>query len=188
MLDRQAHFRLAADAVTAALAGFPEVERVALIGSVARTLWREVPRFAPFKQLGVRIWHECKDVDLAVWLDDLRKLQMLNRARSRAVRRLYDETGVGVAHHQVEIFVLRASAGDYLGRLCTFGECPKGKRECLVPGCGRDAFLRQHVDFVFWRQTLDEDRIMLLYDRREGIVRRAADTPAEGRNDDAELE
>ena len=36
MLDRQARFRLAADAVTAAPAGFPEVEKVALIGSVAR--------------------------------------------------------------------------------------------------------------------------------------------------------
>jgi hypothetical protein len=31
MLDRQAQFRLAADAVTAALAGVPEVEAVALI-------------------------------------------------------------------------------------------------------------------------------------------------------------
>ena len=34
MLDRQAQFRLAADAVTAALAGVSEVEAVALIGSV----------------------------------------------------------------------------------------------------------------------------------------------------------
>lgn len=183
MLDRQAHFRLAADAVTAALAGFPEVEKVALIGSVARPLWREVPRFAPFRQLRIRIWHECKDVDLAVWLDGLGGLQALNRARSLAVQRLYAEKQVGVAHHQVEIFILKAGSNDYLGRLCTFSQCPKGKRECLVPGCGRELFLRQHVDFAFWRDAVDEDRIMRLYDRDAGILRRAADTPAEGRED-----
>jgi hypothetical protein len=188
MLDRQAHFRLAADAVTAALAGFLEVEKVALIGSVARPLWREVPRFAPFKQLGIRIWHECKDVDLAVWLDDLGGLQALNRARSLAVQTLYAEKQIGVAHHQVEIFVLRAGSDDYLGRLCTFSQCPKGKRECLTPGCGREAFLRQHADFTFWRNTLDDDRIMRLYDRRAGILRHAADLPAEGREDDVAME
>jgi hypothetical protein len=181
MLDRQAHFRLAADAVTAVLAGIPEVETVALIGSVARPLWREVPRFAPFRQLGIPIWHECKDVDLAVWLDDLGRLRMLNRARGLAVQRLYKETQIGVAHHQVEIFILQAGSGGYLGRLCTFSQCPKGKIECLVPGCGREPFLRQHVDFTLWRQALNDDRIMRLYDRRAGILRRAADTPAEGR-------
>jgi hypothetical protein len=184
MLDRQAHFRLAADAVTAALAGFPEVEKVALIGSVARPLWREVPRFAPFRQQRIRIWHECKDVDLAVWLDDLGRLQALNRARSQAAQRLYAEKQVGVAHHQVEIFVMKAGSDDYLGRLCTFAQCPKGKRECLVPGCGRAPFLRQHAEFTLWRDALDEDRIMRLYDRNAGILRHAAETPAEGREDD----
>jgi hypothetical protein len=188
MLDRQAHFRLAADAVTAALAAFPEVEQVALIGSVARPLWREVPRFAPFRQLRVRIWHECKDVDLAVWLDDLGRLQAMNRARSLALRRLHEERQIGVAHHQVEIFVLRAGSSDYLGRLCTFSQCPKEKPQCLTPGCGRDPFLRQHAEFEFWRNTLDEDRIMRLYDRRSGILQRAADTPVAGRDDDGALE
>lgn len=183
MLERQTHFRWAADAVTTAIAGLAEVDKVALVGSVARPLWREVPRFQPFRQLGVPIWHECKDIDLAVWLDRLDGLQALNRARSLAVQRLYDGMGIGVAHHQVEIFVLRAGSADYLGCLCTFGQCPKGKRECLVPGCGREPFLRQHADFAFWPSTLDEDRIMRLYDRREGILRRAADTPAEGRED-----
>jgi hypothetical protein len=89
MLDRQAQFRLAADTVTAELVGLPEGDNVALIGSVARPLWREVPRFAPFRQLGIPIWHECKDVDLAVWLDGLGSLRMLNRARSLAVQRLW---------------------------------------------------------------------------------------------------
>ena len=41
MLARQARFRAAADLMTDALARFAEVEAVALIGSVARPLWKE---------------------------------------------------------------------------------------------------------------------------------------------------
>jgi len=52
MLDRQAHFRLAADAVTAELVGLPEVEKVALIGSVARPLWREGPAIRALQAAG----------------------------------------------------------------------------------------------------------------------------------------
>jgi hypothetical protein len=106
MLDRQAQFRLAADAVTAALARVPEVEAVVLIGSVARPLWREVPRFQSFRHWDIPVWHECKDVDLAVWLDRLDRLQTLNRARSMALHELFKGKQIGVAHHQVEIFIL----------------------------------------------------------------------------------
>ena len=183
VLARQAQFRLAADAVTAALAGVPEVEAVALIGSVARPLSREVPRFQPFRYWDIPIWHECKDVDLAVWLDRLDRLQTLNRARSLALHQLFKGKQIGVAHHQVEIFILQGKVNAYRGRLCSFSQCPKGKRECLVPGCGRDPFLQQHASFTFWPDALAPDKIMLLYDRRRGILRRAAETLAEGRDD-----
>ena len=183
MLDRQAQFRLAADAVTAALAGVPEIEAVALIGSVARPLWREVPRFQPFRHWHIPVWHECKDVDLAVWLDRLDRLQALNRARSVALHQLLKEKQLGVAHHQVEIFVLQGAANAYRGRLCRFSQCPKGKRECLVPECGREPFLQQHAGFTFWPDAVAPDKIIRLYDRRHGILRRAAETLAEGRHD-----
>jgi hypothetical protein len=182
MLDRQAQFRLAADAVTAALAGVPEVEAVALIGSVARPLWREVPRFQPFRYWDIPVWHECKDIDLAVWLDHLDQLQTLNRARSVALHQLFKEKQIGVAHHQVEIFILQGEA-TYCGRLCPFSQCPKGKRECLVPGCGRDPFLQQHAGFAFWPDAVAADRILHLYDRRRGILRRASETPTGGQDD-----
>lgn len=182
MLERQARFRVAADVVTAALARFSEVEAVTLIGSVARPLWPEVPRFSPFRRERVEIWHECKDVDLAVWLSDLSRLQELNRARNISVQQVLALTGSGVANHEVEIFILEPGSDRYLGRLCRFNQCPKGKRACEVPGCGSDAFMQQHEDFVFWRNTLDEDRIMPLYCRPDGIIRRAADTPAIGRD------
>jgi hypothetical protein len=181
MLVRHEQFRLAADAVTAALADLPEVQAVALIGSVARPLRREIPRFAPFRAARIGIWHECKDVDLAVWLDRLDRLKALQLARSRALQRLLEERNVGVAHHQVEMFLMRAGTDDYLGRLCTFGECPKGKRDCEVPGCGREPFLRQHADFTFWPDAHAPHRSMRLYERGHGILRRAADTPAVGR-------
>jgi hypothetical protein len=183
MLDRQAQFRLAADAVTAALAGVPEVEAVALIGSVARPLWREIPRFQPFRDWDVPVWHECKDVDLAVWLDRLDRLQALTRARGVALHELFKEKQIGVAHHQVEIFILQGEANAYRGRLCSFSQCPKGKRECLVPGCGQDLFLQQHAGFTFWPDALAPDRILHLYDRQRGILRRASETPAAGQDD-----
>ena len=182
MQDRQAQFRLAADAVTAALAGVPEVEAVALIGSVARPLWREVPRFQPFRDWDISVWHECKDIDLAVWLDRLDQLQSLNRIRSVALHQLFKEKQIGVAHHQVEIFILQGEAA-YCDRLCPFSQCPKGKRECLVPGCGRDPFLQQHAGFTFWPDALARDRILHLYDRQRGILQRASETPAAGQDD-----
>src|SRR5664279_3759887 len=86
LLERQRVFRCAADRVTAALAQCPSVEAIALIGSVARPLRREVPRFAPYKQLRVPIAHECKDVDLAVWVTQLDGLDELRRARPRRWR------------------------------------------------------------------------------------------------------
>jgi len=174
-LRQHANFRLGADAVTAALAAFPEVAAITLIGSVARPLWRERSPFSPFRQHGIDILHYCKDVDLAVWLDHLDGLAALNRARSKGVQRLSAERNVGVAHHQVEIFIFRAGSNDYLGRLCTFSTCPKGKRECLVPGCGQTKLLRQHEGFVFWPDGLGEDRSIRLYERGNGIVRRAAE-------------
>src|ERR1700722_10289908 len=98
MLERQARFRVAADVVTAALARFNEVEEIALIGSVARPLWPEGPRFSPFRQHRVEIWHECKDVDLAVWLNQLDRLRELNRARNLSVQPIREMIGYGVAN------------------------------------------------------------------------------------------
>jgi hypothetical protein len=180
MLTRQARFRIAAGVVTDALARFPEVERIALIGSVARPLWKEVPRFSEFRRERVEIWHECKDVDLAVWLNRLDRLRELNRARNLAAQGIHARMGFSVANHEVEIFLLEPGSDRYLGRLCKFAQCPKGKRACEVPGCGSQAFLQQYASFVFWPNTLHRDRSILLYHRDQGVIQRAADIPAVG--------
>jgi hypothetical protein len=75
-----------ADRVTAALAQCRNVEAIALMGSVARPLRQEVPRFAPYRQLRVAIAHECKDVDLAVWVSRLNGLDD-TAARAQPCRR-----------------------------------------------------------------------------------------------------
>ncbi|MGH6894406.1 MAG: hypothetical protein ACREEP_19330 [Dongiaceae bacterium] len=177
LLRRQAEFRLAADAVASAFATFPEVASVALFGSVAMPLTREVPRFRQYRRARLELWHECKDVDLAVWVDRLDNLKALGRARNKAVARLHDETGIGVAHHQVDVFLIAPGSNLYLGRLCSYGDCPKGKRECLVPGCGREKFLQQHGDFTLHADALAEDHIIRLYDRASGTLRRAPAVP-----------
>jgi hypothetical protein len=170
MLRRQREFRLAADYVARAFAAFLEVQRVVLFGSVAVPLRKEVPRFREFRRAGIAIYHECKDVDLAVWLTDLGNLCALGQARGRAVNQLLAETGAGVAHHQADVFVMEPGTDRYLGRLCIFGACPKGKRECLVPGCGERPFLQQHERFTLRREALQPDRTVVLFERATGAA------------------
>ena len=58
LLRLQHDFRRAADIVTDALMAFEEVEAVAVIGSVAKPLWQEIPRFSEFRRAGIEVWHE----------------------------------------------------------------------------------------------------------------------------------
>jgi hypothetical protein len=175
MLARQAAFRRAADAIAADLAKVKEVRAVALFGSVARPLVREVPRFQPFRRHRIEILHECGDIDLAIAVDRLDNLSALNRTRNRAVIDLFQRAGIGVAHHQVDVFLFAEDWNDYLGRLCSFAQCPKGKVECLTPGCGREPFLKQHEGFVLEPGALAVDRSLTLYERGTGFLHRASD-------------
>lgn len=55
--------------------------------------------------------------------------------------------------------------GKDVDRLCNFGTCPKGKPECLVPGCGKALFLRQHEGFALDPCALEPGNVALLFDR-----------------------
>jgi hypothetical protein len=175
LVARQAAFRRAADAIAVEFAKRPEVRAVTLFGSVARPLLRGVTRFQPYRTLGIKLLHECADVDIAIRIDRIDNLAALNRARTQAVANLLRETGIGVAHHQVDIFLFGDSWDNYLGRLCTYGQCPKDKVDCLTPGCGRALFLKQHEGFVLWPDALAADRGVPLYERGRGCLSRAAD-------------
>jgi hypothetical protein len=166
---RCAHFRAAAEYVALALADVPAVSRVALFGSVAsRRRARTLSH--------VRV-HEPKDVDLAVWIDSATDLERLRVLRSRAVNQLWNDREIGVAHHQVDVFLIDVTTGTYLGRLCCFNQCPKHKPECRTENCGKLPFLQQHDDFVFDFNALHPSQIEVLYDRDGAHVAASLDIP-----------
>jgi hypothetical protein len=177
LLRRYRDFRRAADAVAAAWRDRPDVAAVALIGSAAAAPWKEVPRFAPYHRAGIALWHDCKDVDLAVWCAHLRDLNGLRRTKDRALRELQEKNGAGVASHQADVFILELGTDRYLGRLCPFNRCPRGKAECRAPGCGESNFLQQHEGFRWRPESLAGNRSLLLFDRATDRFGYAADLP-----------
>ena len=161
----QERFRKAAEYVAQRFAADRRVARIVLFGSVAGPLGHEIPRFAEFRRAGIELLHECRDVDLAVWLDAPFDLRVLRGARAQALLDLHRETGIGVAHHQVDVFLFDAASDCYLGRLCNFNCCPKGKPECAAPGCGAAPFLRQIEGFRLKPEALAPDKSIVLYER-----------------------
>jgi hypothetical protein len=177
LVERQALFRRAADVATAALAGFDEVTAVVLFGSVGAPLWKEVPRFRSYRRAGIALWHECADVDIAVWLSRLDRLREMRRNVTRALPVILEDTGQGVASHQLDIFVIEPGTDRYLGRLCQFKACPAAKADCLAPDCGATSYLQQHQGFVLHADALGPARAVRLFDRTTGESRRAVDLP-----------
>lgn len=167
-LRRHKGFRTAADYVAGALAGLDFVRRVVLFGSVAQPPQRETPRQRRYREAGALLWHESKDVDLAVWVNEASDMRALQQARSRALNDLLRDRGLGVAHHQVDVFLFEPGTDRYLGRLCHFAICPKHKPECGVEGCGAVPFLRQHENFVFDPHSLERGSVVL-FDRVRGL-------------------
>ena len=181
MLRRQREFRMAADVVTDAWMTFAEVQAVAVIGSVAKLLWKDVPRFREFRHQGIEVWHECGDLDLALWLDSQARLGALRRATSNALRAAFEAgTGVSIVDHQFDVFLIEPGSDRYLGRLCSFNQCPKGKRDCLVPGCGAIPFNKRIAEFSPHVDLLAPASYAMLYQRGAGRLRSALDLPTPG--------
>jgi hypothetical protein len=170
MLKRREAFRRAADRVAAAFAQFPFVQKVVLFGSVAAPPRKEVPRFRRLRRAQAEIWHECNDVDLAVWVTGLTGLRQLKKALSAAVN-LHNTTITekllpGVAHHQVDVFLFEPRTNRFRGNLCFYGNCPKDKPDCEVPGCGAQPFLRLFEDYKFDHTCLFAEHNVVLFERK----------------------
>lgn len=179
LLRQQRQFRMAADVVTDAFMAFPEVCAVAVIGSVAQKLWKEVPRFREFRSARVKVWHECRDLDLAVWLDSEERLGALRSAIARALGDAFKAgTGVSVVDHQVDVFLFEPESDRYLGRLCHYNRCPKDKPDCFVPGCGTIPFNKRVDGFEVDADILAAVPHAMLYVRGEGRLRSALDLPS----------
>jgi len=170
MLKRRDAFRRVAEMAATGFSKLPIVQKVVLFGSVAAPATKEVPRFRRLRRARVAIYHECKDVDLAVWVDDLTQLRALKRAVSDATNVFnqlicHQEILPGVAHHQVDVFVFEPGTNRYRGRLCIFGQCPKGKPECKVPGCGSQPFLQLYEGFEIHPRVFAERPCVVLFER-----------------------
>jgi hypothetical protein len=171
MLKRRDAFRRVAEMVALGFGKLPFVQKVVLFGSVAAPPAKEVPRFRRLRRARIAIYHECKDVDLAVWTSDLTQLRALKRAVSDATNVFnqvicHQEVLPGVAHHQVDVFVLEPGTNRYRGRLCTYSQCPKGKPECEVPGCGAQPFLQLYEDFAINPRVFADQPCVLLFERK----------------------
>jgi hypothetical protein len=178
LIRQQRQFRLAADIVAEAWTRFDEVEAIAVIGSTAKALWKEVPRFSDFRKARIEVWHECHDVDLAVWIRSRRRLDELRRASHSALRKAYEAgAAMSVPGNLLDVFLFQPETSVYLGRLCGFSECPKGKRDCLVPGCGDIPFNKQHLDFTPEPNILAGADEAMLFRRGQGILMSALDLP-----------
>ena len=178
LLERQRQFRVAADVVCGAWAAFAEVQAVAVIGSVAKMLWKEVPRFREFRRERIEVWHECGDLDLALWVDSQQRLGALRQAGEKALRAAYQAgTSIGVVGHQLDVFLFEPGSDRYLGRLCSFNTCPKDKPDCLVPGCGAIPFNKRVVEFTPRADLLAGAGEAMLYRRGVGRLRSALDLP-----------
>jgi hypothetical protein len=117
MVERQRQFRAAADVVTDAWMRFREVAAVAVIGSVAKPRWKEVPRFGEFRRARIEVWHECSDLDLALWLDSQERLGELRRAAALALREAFEKgMGISIVDHQLDVFLIEPGSDNYLGR------------------------------------------------------------------------
>ena len=165
MLARQRSFRLVARAVSEDLGRFPAVRKVVLYGSVALPLTPEVPRFRPFARQGVKVLHECQDIDLAVWLDPETDLGRLRRAVAATAIQLARAQQISIAPYHVDTILMDAATDQYLGHLCQFNRCPKGKPECMVPGCGATGFLQQIAGFALDPAALSPERSEILFER-----------------------
>ena len=171
MLRRQRLFRWAAQAIAVSWSELPEVQKVAAFGATSQPLDMEVPRFHKFRRHRIEVRHECADLDLAVWLTGVHNLSGLKKAMAMGLALTHDTPYGGVAHHQVDVHVFDDASGEYRGRLCFFGQCPKpGKRECRVPGCGAQPFLQQFQGYHFKPTLFFGAPKVFLFDRGTGCA------------------
>lgn len=170
-LRNQRLFRWAAQAIAVLISKVPEVEKVAAFGSAAQPAERKASRFQPFRRYGIEVLHTCRDLDLAVWLTRMDRLRDLKRVMSLALEFVqHTPYGGGVAHHQVDVHLFSAETGEYAGRLCIFGQCPKrGKRECRVPNCGSQPFLQRFENYKFRMAQFERTPKVILFDRPAGF-------------------
>jgi len=164
---RQDEFRTVAGYAAEEFAKLAEVRRVVLFGSVAVPLVEYYPRSGKYRSMRASALRECGDIDLAVWVNDIGNLRALQLARNSAARRFTAEHQYGPAPHQIDVFIMDADSGRFVGNLCCFKDCPKGKPDCWVEGCGNPPHLKLYNNFKLQLSALSPTKSVVLYESEE---------------------
>ena len=148
MLLRQDQFRKAARLLAERLADMPEVMKVVLFGSVALPLWKAVPLHGRLRSRRIKIFHECRNIDLAVWVTSPSVADTIRRAHSGVVNELLDnDVHFEIAHHFFSTHLIDQATGKYHGMVCHFGQCPKKEGRMPRPRL-RSAQIRSRAALV----------------------------------------
>jgi len=123
------------------------------------------------------VWHQCKDVDLALWVSDFTRQCEIKRNVADTTNACQAiaaaENLPDIPHHAVDDSLPEPGTDRCRGNLCIFGQCPKkGKPECAVAGCGAQPFLRLYEDFRFDRTAPLRDPAVVLFDRAPAAPQR----------------
>lgn len=166
MLQRQVDLRKAAVSFASRIETIPGVQKMWLFGSVALPLWKEVPRFRRFIARRVKIYHHCHTIDLALEVTDKNCAPALRKAIVANCRELVEaKRYLGVEHHMFCLHLVDQATKRYLGMVCHFNQCPKGKPECHVPGCGSLKHVRILPWFKFKPHRLNQHNSLVLLER-----------------------
>ena len=159
-LCRYQEFLYVAVKLAERLTEFPEVERIALFGSLAKPPYRERYRYKK------RIWafHEPKDIDLAVWLSSLESLGSMRRVMATLVQEVIKKAP-GICEGAMELFVFDSKSSRYLGRVCHSKQCPRGDIDCMTEECGKPSHLKVENNFTLRPDAVSRINSQLLFER-----------------------
>ncbi len=164
-LCRYQGFTYAAMRLAERLTEFPEVERIALFGSLAKPPYREPYRYKK------RIWafHEPKDIDLAVWLSSLENLGRMRLVMASLVQEVMKKAP-GICEGAMELFIFDSRSSKYLGRVCHLRQCPRGDIDCMTKGCGKPSHLKIENGFTLYPDAVSRINSQILFERRPTVV------------------
>ena len=148
---------------------YPEVERIALFGSLSKPPVLEPhPYSKHLRDRGVHIFHSPKDIDFAVWLSSFDNLGTIRKTMSKTISGM-TEQAAGLCGGSVEIFVFDHQSGKFLGFLCHSKKCPKEHIDCLIQGCGAPKHLQTIKGFALHPEAISRVNSEVLFERTPAV-------------------
>lgn len=182
----------AVEAVTKEMIKVPSVQKISVIGSLARKINKHCKGEGPiesvpieneyyylfgnsnlaFKMCVEKIKHSSNykqsrmnDIDLAVWVSNTREIDKIRSALVTGLKKFVASGKWGVSNNEFDVFILQSGASKYIGNLCPYNTCPKGKDDCHVPGCGDTPFLKKFKDFTLFPDAITKKNRIDIFNR-----------------------